>query len=124
MQLIETLKLEMASQESMFRAQLIKEDISRLESLVALANRIADPEAYMKEAVLLGWTPGDLRTRELLDTLQPFLMAVHDRRNGASGEDLATDAQVDEAWRAFDAHRIERLVGCLSRVPMPGRNGL
>lgn len=116
MRLIEQLEAARVAEESVFRAQLLKEDIARLRTLAELAARAGSREAFLKEGFLIGWTPGDARTFELKPALEPLLTAFHAAWEG--GEDA--EARLADAWEAFVAFRMERLVGCLSRVPRPG----
>jgi phage gp29-like protein len=118
MQLIEALERRIASEESMFRAQLLREDVARLKQAAALAQGSPDAAAYKKAAMRLGWTPGDLRTHELRAPLEAFLDALYDAAQaGGSSE---AEAKVATAWFELDRVRIERLIGCLSTpVPKP-----
>jgi hypothetical protein len=92
------------------------EDIVRLERLAELARTCADDSSYLAAASKLGWTADERRTGELQPTLRPFLLAY--RASLVGGEHRAFD-ELAALWSAFDAHRIERLVGCLARVPRP-----
>ena len=115
MRLIQELEAALAGEESLFRAQLLREDLTRLKTLKKLAETAESREAFLKEGFFIGWTPGDARTFELKPALEPLLVAFHAAFEG--GED--TQERLVTAWRAFDAFRMERLVGCLSRVPRP-----
>lgn len=116
MKLIEELEAARAIEESIFRAQLLKEDIARLKTLAELAETVDSPEGFLKHGLLIGWTPGDARTFELKPALVPFLTAFYAACKGAADG----EARLDAAWQELDAFRMERLVGCLSRVPRPG----
>lgn len=110
MRLIEDLERLLAAEESMFRAQLLREDIARLRRLAALAQSAPDIEAFKKAGVRLGWTQGDARTAELAEALGALLDAVY------AGE----DARITAAWNELHRTRMERLLGCLSTpVPKP-----
>ncbi|MCB1546624.1 MAG: hypothetical protein KDJ41_02080 [Hyphomicrobiaceae bacterium] len=119
MQLIERLTKQAEGADGVFRQQLAREDLERLGRLEALAGTTGDHEAFTKAALLLGWTPGDLRTSELLPALGPLVEALHRWYRGKAGPD--DDAVILRLWAAFDDLRIARLVGCLSRVPWPAR---
>lgn len=93
---------------SPFAAQLLKEDIARLEKLEQMAAGAPDRAAFIKSAMMLGWTQGDLRTFELNPELAAFADAVH-------GHYAGQDVNVDAAWKAFHQRRMDLLVGCLSR---------
>jgi hypothetical protein len=112
MQLIDDMRAEAAQTQSMFAAQLLKEDILRLEKLEQLARVERDPERFGKAAMLLGWTQGDLRTFELNPELTSFLAAVFDHQ---SPQPTITDSQIAKAWAALNKRRMDLLVGCLSR---------
>ena len=110
MQLISRLEALVGSEESLFRAQLLREDIARLRKLQALAKTAPDAEAFRKAGMRIGWTQGDARTHELREPLERLLDAVF-----ASQEE-----EILLAWEALHRARMERLVGCLSTpVPKP-----
>jgi hypothetical protein len=110
MRLIEDLERRLAGEQSMFQAQLLREDIGRLKKLEALAAGAADEDAFVKAGLRIGWTPGDARTAELREALEPFLRAVHSKDEG----------RVELGWNALHRLRMERLLGCLSTpVPKP-----
>lgn len=107
MKLIDDLREAASREQSLFAAQLLKEDITRLEKLAHLAETVPDAAGYRKTAMTLGWTPGDLRTFELNPELEAFLTAVF-----TSAKD---DSEIDRTWCAFNRRRMDLLVGCLSR---------
>lgn len=110
MQLVGVLERALEREESFFRQQLLREDVARLRKLEALATAATDVEAFVKSGSRAGWTPGDARTGELREALEPFLRAVYAR----------DDAAMLRAWEALHALRMERLLGCLSTpVPKP-----
>ena len=111
MQLIGVLERSLEREESLFRQQLLREDIARLKKLEALAAAAPDADAFVKSGSRVGWTPGDARTGELREALEPFLRAVYAK----------DDAATLRAWEALHALRMERLLGCLSTpAPRPG----
>jgi hypothetical protein len=112
MKLIDDMRALAAGETSMFAAQLLKEDIARLERLEQLAMSEPDAARYRNKAMLLSWTPGDLRTFELDPELGAFLTVVHD---AVAANSTARDAEIVAAWRAFNKRRMDLLVGCLSR---------
>ena len=69
MQLIAHLEHLVGSEESLFRAQLLREDIARLRKLQELARKAPDAEAFKKSGMRIGWTQGDARTHELREPL-------------------------------------------------------
>jgi len=119
MQLLEALENAVGREESVFRAQLMREDIGRLRRLEELAQSAGNHEEFVKQGLYIGWTPDDLRTHEFKDELELLLDAVYLRCRG-EGDAGELDRRIDEVWRVFDAKRLERLVGCLTRVPKPG----
>jgi len=119
MQLLESLERGVEREESVFRAQLMREDVGRLRRLEELADKVGSRDEFLKQGLYIGWTPDDLRTHEFKGELEPLLDAVYQRCRG-EGDPGELDRRIDEAWRAFDAKRLERLVGCLTRVPKPG----
>jgi hypothetical protein len=118
MHLIEELEQRVGREESLFRAQLLREDVARLRKLQDLARTSGDLAAYKKAAMRIGWTQGDLRTYELRAPLEALLDAVYAHETGTRGTE--TDTRIVAAWLDLDRARIERLVGCLSTpVPKP-----
>jgi hypothetical protein len=110
MQLIAQLEALMGKEESLFRAQLLREDVARLRKLQQLAKTAKDADAFIKSGMRIGWTQGDARTHELREPLERLLEAVY-----ASQEE-----EIFLAWEALHRARMERLVGCLSTpVPKP-----
>lgn len=118
MQLIEELERRLAEEKSLFRAQLLREDIARLKRLRELARGAGDLATLKRAALRLGWTQGDARTQELRVPLEALVDAVHARETGAG--DSGQEARIIEAWSALHQARMERLVGCLTTpVPKP-----
>ena len=110
MKLVEDLQALVAGEESLFRQQLLREDIARLRKLEALAAASPDFDAFAKAGLRLGWTQGDARTAEIAPQLQSLLKAVYE------GE----EARITEAWNELHRVRMERLLGCLATpVPKP-----
>jgi hypothetical protein len=114
MQLLDDMRAALQDEKSMFAAQLLKEDISRLERMLALAKAHSDPSAFAKQAMVLGWTANDMRTFELNPELAAFLdLAYRHVHPGSGGE--VNNLAIDRAWAALHKRRIDLLVGCLSR---------
>jgi hypothetical protein len=110
MRLIEDLTAWVAKEPSLFRAQLLREDIARLRKLQELAKSAQDAEAFKKAGMRIGWTQGDARTHEIREPLSRLLDAVYASR----------EEEIVLAWEALHRARMERLVGCLSTpVPKP-----
>lgn len=117
MDILDRLERALSSEESYFRAQLLREDLARLERLRELASKATTEETFLRDGLFIDWTPASLRNGELKATLEPLLKAFFAAEKGASGTDV--DARLLRAWNAFDAQRMDLLVGCLSRVPRP-----
>jgi predicted unusual protein kinase regulating ubiquinone biosynthesis (AarF/ABC1/UbiB family) len=116
--LVEELQQGIQKEQSLFRAQLLREDVARLTKLVELARRVEDIDAFTKAARRLGWTQGDMRTSELGEALDALLEAVFAYETGTVG--LAQETRIRDAWLELHRVRMERLVGCLSTpVPKP-----
>lgn len=114
MDLLNRLEASALTEESYFRAQLLKEDIGRLRQLQDLSQSAPDLATFKKEGMVIGWTPGNTRTWELKSTLDPLLEAFY---ASAMAQDVESTRRLDAAWEAFNINRVALLVGCLSRVP-------
>jgi hypothetical protein len=112
MQLIDELE-RLARGASMFQAQLLREDVSRLRKLEELSRTVGDKAEFIRTGMRLGWTQGDARTGELGQPLVALLEAVYDLRHGGGDE-----TRITQAWHALHRTRMERLLGCLS-TPLP-----
>ena len=109
MRLIDELERLAAAEESLFRRQLLREDVARLRKLESLAQS-PDAQAFKKAGMRLGWTQGDARTAELAGALEALLDAVYAK----------DEARTTTAWNELHRTRMERLLGCLSTpVPKP-----
>ncbi|MDE1923596.1 MAG: hypothetical protein KGI55_09235 [Gammaproteobacteria bacterium] len=108
MKLSDELRQRLAAEKSFFRAQLLREDIARVETLEALAHSTPEIDAYRRAGRRLGWTPMDARTGELGAALDALIDAVRDEDGTRA---LA-------AWIDITRIRLERMVGCLS-TPAP-----
>jgi hypothetical protein len=118
LRLVAELESRIAGEESLFRAQLLREDVARLRKLRDIARAAADAQTFAAAGRRLGWTQGDQRTHELASVLEPLLAAVFDYEHGAAGEDA--EERVRGAWAELTRARLEKLVGCLSTpVPRP-----
>lgn len=119
MQLIEELRQRIDLEQSLFRAQLLREDVGRLTKLGELARSTTDVDAFKRGARRLGWTQGDQRTHELAKPLDALFEAVFAYAH-ASAVDASQEACIREAWLEVHRVRMERLIGCLSTpVPKP-----
>lgn len=118
MRLAEELRRVLAQESSLFRAQLLREDLDRLGRLRELARSSGDPEAFRQQARRAGWTQGDARTAELAPALEPFLDTLFEYESGPHGPDV--EQRLVDRWVELHRLRMERLVGCLSTpVPRP-----
>ena len=139
---MDELQRRLEGESSLFRAQLLREDIARLSKLGELARSTDEYGAFTKAAMRLGWTQGDARTQELAAPLTTLLEAVYAYYRGAGREtaakavektavetagtpevevgDASREARIAAAWYELYRVRMERLVGCLSNpVPRP-----
>ena len=116
MRLIEELQQRIREEESLFRAQLLREDIARLTKLGDLARSAGDVATFKKAGRRIGWTQGDTRTDELGEALDALLDAVFAYETGGVGNEQ--EARIRDTWLALHRVRMERLVGCLS-TPVP-----
>lgn len=116
MRLLEDLERLLADEQSMFRAQLLREDIVRLRKLRELARSAPDYSGFHKAAMRIEWTQGNAHAGELHKPLEQLLEAIHAFERGE--RDAEHEARMVEAWNDLHRLRIERLVGCLS-TPAP-----
>lgn len=108
--MIADLERQLAGEESLFRAQLLREDVARLRRLEELKRDAVDEVAFLTSGARVGWTPGDARTAELREPLEAFLRTVF----------AGDENRMAPAWEALHRMRLERLLGCLSTpVPRP-----
>jgi len=118
MRLIGDLERALAGEESLFRAQLLREDLARLRKLQALAKSVPDREAFLKAGKRIGWTQGDARTHELGEALGALLEEILGYETGDRSAER--EARISAAWQELHRTRMERLLGCLSTpVPKP-----
>jgi hypothetical protein len=118
LRLLEELERRIGAEDSLFRAQLLREDVARLRKLREIAHAAADAEAFAAAARHLGWTQGDQRTAELKAELDTLLEAVYAYENGRTGDEA--EERLRGAWAELTRTRVEKLVGCLSTpVPRP-----
>ncbi|MBD3728279.1 MAG: hypothetical protein IE933_01085 [Sphingomonadales bacterium] len=94
--------------DSMFRAALAREDIARLAKLRDLAASVADQPTLAREALFVGWTAGDLRSKDLAPAIGPLADALWAEAHGG----IADEALLD-AWQSFNAERMRILIHCL-----------
>lgn len=116
MRLIEELKEKLAVEQSLFRAQLLREDVARLNKLCELARGAGDLVEFRKGSLRLGWTQGDARTHELRAQVEALADAIYAYETERGGEQR--EARVIDAWTDLHRFRMERLVGCLA-TPLP-----
>jgi hypothetical protein len=123
MRLLDDLGARLASEDSYFRQHLIKEDVARLETLLAVCPPGTNAANMVAKGLKLGWTPDDTRTHELRPALEPLLAAIHDRLVATAAGDGTSLPELDDRiaalWNDFEQLRMDRLVGCLARVPRP-----
>ncbi|MGV6820482.1 MAG: hypothetical protein ACWA5T_08290 [Parvularcula sp.] len=110
MQIIDQLREIAEKDESLFRRQLAKEDIARLERLDELVKTAADIDAFKKDGLYIGWTQNDMRTHDLRDTLLVLLDAFYAAKQDPSE---ANEQALTAAWIKFRDDRLEKLIHCL-----------
>lgn len=94
--------------DSLFRSALAREDIGRLSRLRAMAAEAKDCDSFVKSALFVGWTAGDLRSRDLEPAVAILAKALWAEARGD-----ASDEMVLAAWHAFNAERMRILIHCL-----------
>ncbi len=110
MLLIDKLQLQLESEASPFRAQLIREDLDRLTKLQDLAAKHEDLQEFIDAGLYIGWTRDDMRTHELRDELSSLLEAIFCQRRQDPSEALEDD--VIKAWITFSKKRMETVIHC------------
>ena len=108
MTLDDHLSAEAARADSLFRAALAREDQLRLAKLRELAKSQPDLESFAREALFVGWTAGDLRSKDLASAIEPLARALWDEAHGEFSPD-----ELLAAWHAFNAERMRILIHCL-----------
>ncbi len=117
MSLIDQLERAIDNEESYFRAQLLREDVARLNKLREIARAAVTEESFLHDGFYLDWTPSGLRNADLKPTLEPLLKTFFAAE--WTPQDPNHEGRLLRAWQAFDRQRMDLLVGCLSRVPRP-----
>jgi hypothetical protein len=118
MRLIETLQASIAGDDSPFRAQLMREDITRINELREAASELSSTDALRNVAIKLSWTATEARTNELAAHVHALSDAIFDH---VSAAEQATDQQesaVEQCWLQLHHQRLETMIGCLS-TPLP-----
>lgn len=116
MLLLAELERAIGAEEGLFRAQLLREGLSRLCRLREIASTAADREAFLAAGRRLGWIQGDQRTGELQPALDALLEEVFAYERGQAGD--AAEERIRNHWTRLTRERVEKLVGCLSN-PVP-----
>lgn len=111
MQILNDLTSQLDGEQSMFRAQLMREDIARLQKLLALAAESADLAGFKKSGTYIGWTQNDMMTHVVAESLGKLLEAIYAYQHQGTSQQL--DASVSNAWMAFCEERNEKLIKCL-----------
>jgi hypothetical protein len=111
LQILDELRFHLEHEQSIFRAQLMREDIARLEKLAALADQSEDIAAFKKSGTYIGWTQNDMMTHQVAEPLGDLLEAIFAYYTEGAGE--ALDQSVRTAWFEFCKMRNEKLIKCL-----------
>ena len=110
MKLIEQMDCWIETEQSIVRAQLMREDVARLRKLVSLVESAGTETAYAKDGLYIGWTQGDFTTHQLKEEIQGLMSAVYAHETGGRSE--VQNQAVYDAWIAFHNARVEKLVHC------------
>ena len=111
MQLLDDLRGKLELQDSMVRAQLMREDISRLERLWPLAESASNLAEFKKNGTYIGWTQNDMMTHQLSEPLSGLMEAIYDLQK--NGPDAELDQNVSKAWAELCVVRNKVLFKCL-----------
>ena len=76
MHLLAELEELLEAEESVFRAQLLREDIARLRRLETMAQEHAELAGFVKAGLYIGWTQGDFRTHEIKEPIEALLACL------------------------------------------------
>ena len=118
MRLIETLQTSIAGDDSPFRAQLMREDITRLNELCQAAQELNSADALRKVAMQSNWTATQARTDELATEVHALSDAIF---QWVSANGQPTDPQesaIEQCWLKLHHQRLETMIGCLA-TPLP-----
>lgn len=107
---IDELESRLTGEESMFRAQLLREDVARLRRLIELADEHDGRDEFRRAGAYIGWTSGDMRTHELMGQLPPLLDAMYDWWRGEQPE---AEQALQAAWGNFHMERMRIMLHCL-----------
>ena len=111
MQLVNELNEMLEREESPFRAQLLREDIARLEKLSAQAQQCPDLAEFQKSGTYIGWTQNDMMTHLVAEPLKGLLQTIHQHHH--AGPSTESETRIRQAWIQFCKERNEKLVKCL-----------
>ena len=111
MQILDELRAGLEREQSLFQAQLMREDIARLEKLVTLAGQSEDVATFKQSGTHIGWTQNDLMTHMIAEPLGDLLDGVFAYCTEGARE--AHDRSVRAAWLDFCKVRNEKLIKCL-----------
>ena len=111
MRLLQELQDLQASEDSIFRQQLLREDISRLQKLQRLASECDNATDFRKAGSRIGWTQNDMMTHLVAPSLNALLNAVYRYCQQEPSDEL--ESMVETAWLEFSKQRNEKLIKCL-----------
>jgi len=89
----------------------MREDIARLEKLVALAAQSEDAAALRASGIYIGWTQNDMMTHLVAEPLGELADAIFAYCTQGASEEL--DRSVCAAWLEFCKARNDKLIKCL-----------
>ena len=111
MRILDNLREKLEVEDSMFRAQLMREDIARLQRLFELAQESSDCAAFQRAGLYIGWTQNDALTHRIKEPLERLLSVFYARVVDPGGE--VHEEALDRAWQELEQARLQRLIKCL-----------
>ena len=111
MKILDNLRAQQAHEDSMFRAQLLREDIARLERLIDMAKTSANLAEFERTGLSVGWTQNDMMTHQLKPPLVRLLAAIY--VHTVEGPSNTRETELAKAWQDFAHTRLQKLVRCL-----------
>ncbi len=109
--LIDHLESVAAGEDSLFRQQLLKEDVARLRKLRGLVEASASREDFMRDGACIGWTQSDMQTHKIRPAVDALLDAFYNFETGDKSQ--PHEDTLRAAWAAFEHERMEKLIRCL-----------
>lgn len=118
MRLIETLEASIAGDDSPFRAQLMREDVTRIKELSEAAKDLNSEQALQHTAMQLNWTASQARTDELATEIGALSQAIFEHVSAGESVTDQQESAVEQCWLRLHHQRLATMTGCLS-TPLP-----